>query len=177
MHRRIPSGRPFCRRPAAARGRYGGAVCAGRAGTGKWRGPQPPMGWNSWNTFGCNINETLIRQSVPGHGTVVYLVSGGTSTPPPGATTLVSAASGRCLDVPNSSTINGTQPVIWDCKGGANQRWTISGQIIHALGKCLDAPPNATTGSKVQIWRPRTRGKGVSACTGKGSSRWVSPSS
>ena len=23
----------------------------------------PPMGWNSWNTFGCNINETLIRQT------------------------------------------------------------------------------------------------------------------
>jgi alpha-galactosidase len=22
----------------------------------------PPMGWNSWNTFGCNIDETLIRQ-------------------------------------------------------------------------------------------------------------------
>ena len=22
----------------------------------------PPMGWNSWNKFGCNINETLIRQ-------------------------------------------------------------------------------------------------------------------
>ncbi|MBE1583389.1 alpha-galactosidase [Nonomuraea angiospora] len=22
----------------------------------------PPMGWNSWNTFGCNINETLIKQ-------------------------------------------------------------------------------------------------------------------
>ena len=22
----------------------------------------PPMGWNSWNTFGCNINEGLIRQ-------------------------------------------------------------------------------------------------------------------
>ncbi len=21
----------------------------------------PPMGWNSWNRFGCNINETLIR--------------------------------------------------------------------------------------------------------------------
>ena len=25
-------------------------------------GRTPPMGWNSWNTFGCNINETLIRQ-------------------------------------------------------------------------------------------------------------------
>ncbi|MFJ6793711.1 glycoside hydrolase family 27 protein [Streptomyces sp. NPDC091268] len=23
----------------------------------------PPMGWNTWNTFGCDINETLIRQS------------------------------------------------------------------------------------------------------------------
>ncbi|MEV0199805.1 cellulose binding domain-containing protein [Nonomuraea sp. NPDC050691] len=22
----------------------------------------PPMGWNSWNTFGCDINETLIKQ-------------------------------------------------------------------------------------------------------------------
>ncbi|GIF02123.1 glycoside hydrolase family 27 protein [Paractinoplanes rishiriensis] len=23
----------------------------------------PPMGWNTWNTFACNINETLIRQT------------------------------------------------------------------------------------------------------------------
>ena len=23
----------------------------------------PPMGWNSWNHFGCNIDETLIRQT------------------------------------------------------------------------------------------------------------------
>ncbi|WP_344681200.1 glycoside hydrolase family 27 protein [Saccharopolyspora taberi] len=23
----------------------------------------PPMGWNSWNTFGCNINEQLIRET------------------------------------------------------------------------------------------------------------------
>ena len=30
---------------------------------------------------------------------------------------LVSAASGRCLDVPGSNTANGTQPIIWDCNG------------------------------------------------------------
>ena len=24
--------------------------------------PTPPMGWNSWNKFGCNINEALVRQ-------------------------------------------------------------------------------------------------------------------
>jgi alpha-galactosidase len=23
----------------------------------------PPMGWNTWNTFGCNINEQLIREA------------------------------------------------------------------------------------------------------------------
>lgn len=23
----------------------------------------PPMGWNSWNTFGPNINEALIRET------------------------------------------------------------------------------------------------------------------
>ncbi|UQU68518.1 RICIN domain-containing protein [Couchioplanes caeruleus] len=94
-----------------------------------------------------------ISASVPGHGTVVYRVSGGgTGTPPAGTTTLVGAASGRCLDVPNSATANGTQPVIWDCNGGANQRWTQTGQTLQALGKCLDTPANATAGTKVQLW-------------------------
>ena len=23
----------------------------------------PPMGWNSWNKFGCNINEAIVRQA------------------------------------------------------------------------------------------------------------------
>lgn len=27
-------------------------------------GRTPPMGWNSWNKFGCNINETVIRNTV-----------------------------------------------------------------------------------------------------------------
>ncbi len=26
-------------------------------------GLTPPMGWNTWNKFACNINEDLIRQS------------------------------------------------------------------------------------------------------------------
>ncbi|MEV4141469.1 ricin-type beta-trefoil lectin domain protein [Dactylosporangium sp. NPDC049742] len=93
-----------------------------------------------------------ISASVPAHGTVVYRVSGGGTTTPPAGSTLVSAASGRCLDVPNSSTTNGTQPVIWDCSGGANQRWTVTGQTLQALGKCLDAPLGATAGAKAQLW-------------------------
>ncbi|MFA7564277.1 MAG: glycoside hydrolase family 27 protein, partial [Candidatus Neomarinimicrobiota bacterium] len=23
----------------------------------------PPMGWNSWNRFGCDVNEQLIRET------------------------------------------------------------------------------------------------------------------
>src|SRR5512146_1776749 len=25
--------------------------------------PTPPMGWNSWNKFGCNVSEQLIRET------------------------------------------------------------------------------------------------------------------
>jgi len=73
---------------------------------------------------------------------------GGTAT----GQALVGNASGRCLDVPNGSTANGTQPIIWDCSGGANQRWTINGGTLQAVGKCLDSPTNAAAGAKVQLW-------------------------
>ena len=23
----------------------------------------PPMGWNSWNTFACDINETVVKET------------------------------------------------------------------------------------------------------------------
>ena len=25
--------------------------------------PTPPMGWNSWNKFGCDVSEALIRET------------------------------------------------------------------------------------------------------------------
>jgi len=108
---------------------------------------------DAW-TNATSASTGTITASVPGHGTVVYRVSGGGTGNPPqnNTTTLVSAASGRCLDVPNSNTANGTQPVIWDCNGAANQRWTTSGQSIQALGKCLEAPANAAPGTKAQLW-------------------------
>ena len=43
--------------------------------------------------------------------------------PPTG--TLVAANSGRCLDATNVSSADGTPLQIWDCTGGANQRWTL----------------------------------------------------
>jgi alpha-galactosidase len=35
-------------------------VASGRAGADPLA-PTPPMGWNSWNKFGCNVSEKLIR--------------------------------------------------------------------------------------------------------------------
>ncbi|MEU9739017.1 ricin-type beta-trefoil lectin domain protein [Micromonospora chersina] len=118
---------------------------------------------DAW-TNATSTTGGAISASVPAHGTVVYRVSGGgtTTPPPPTSGALVSAASGRCLDVPQSNTANGTQPVIWDCNGGANQRWNISGDTLQALGKCLDAPLNATPGAKAQIWD----------CNGGANQRW-----
>jgi alpha-galactosidase len=101
--------------------------------------------------------SSAISASVPAHGTVVYRVSGGEIGEPevpeqPATSTLVSASSGRCLDLPNSATANGTQPVIWDCNGATNQQWSVSGQTLQALGKCLQSPSGATAGTKVEIW-------------------------
>lgn len=76
---------------------------------------------------------------------------------------LVASGSGRCLDVPNSNTTNGTQPIIWDCSGAANQRWTYDGQSIRSLGKCLDSPTGATTGARAQLWD----------CSGAANQRWA----
>jgi alpha-galactosidase len=27
-------------------------------------GLTPPMGWNSWNKFGCSINENIVKQTI-----------------------------------------------------------------------------------------------------------------
>jgi len=63
--------------------------------------------------------------------------------------------SGRCLDVPNVSTANGTQLQTYDCNGGSNQQWTYtsSRQLTVYGNKCLDAYGQGTTnGTKVVIW-------------------------
>jgi len=75
--------------------------------------------------------------------------------PPPPSGQLVAVQSGRCLDVPNVSTANGTQVEIWDCNGGANQQWTQpSSTVLQVYGnKCLEVSGQATAaGSKVAIF-------------------------
>ena len=60
---------------------------------------------------------------------------------------IVGQQSGRCIDVPGSSTANGTQVQLWDCHGGTNQRWTYtaSRQLMVYGNKCLDANGQGTS--------------------------------
>jgi lysophospholipase L1-like esterase len=81
---------------------------------------------------------------------------------PSSGNALAGAASGRCLDVPGGNTANGTQPIIWDCSGAANQQWAYDGQTLRSLGRCLDSPTGATSGAKVQLWD----------CSGAANQRW-----
>ncbi|GIH03057.1 hypothetical protein Rhe02_11240 [Rhizocola hellebori] len=78
---------------------------------------------------------------------------------------LAGVQSGRCLDVPGSSTTNGTQLQLWDCHGGTNQRWTYtsSRQLMVYGNKCLDANNQGTAnGTAVVIWD----------CNGQANQQW-----
>lgn len=94
-----------------------------------------------------------LSASVPGHAAAMYTVTGSGST---GASfALKGTQSGRCLDVPNSATANGTAPTLWDCNGGANQKWssTSAGELRGNGNKCLDVIGGATAnGTGIVIW-------------------------
>jgi poly(3-hydroxybutyrate) depolymerase len=73
---------------------------------------------------------------------------------PPNPTTfrLRGESSGRCLDVNGASSANGAQMIVWDCHTNANQQFSQNAQALQVMGKCLDAPTNATSGTRIQIW-------------------------
>jgi poly(3-hydroxybutyrate) depolymerase len=76
----------------------------------------------------------------------------GDTTPNPTTFRLRGESSGRCLDVTGASSANGAQMIVWDCHTNGNQQFAQNGQAVQVLGKCLDAPNNATSGARVQIW-------------------------
>ncbi|AVT28359.1 alpha-galactosidase [Plantactinospora sp. BC1] len=117
---------------------------------------------DAW-TNATSTTSGSISANVPAHGTVVYRVSGGGTTEPPATFRLRSESSGRCLDVDNGGTANGTTMLVWDCHTGANQQFSQSGQSLQVLGKCLDIPTNATAGTPAQLWD----------CNGGANQRWT----
>ncbi|WP_405143152.1 ricin-type beta-trefoil lectin domain protein [Sphaerisporangium sp. NBC_01403] len=82
------------------------------------------------------------------------------------AAPLVSAASGRCLDVKGNVDTAGTTLDIWDCSGQANQafEFTSAGELRTLNGtRCVDAYGNQTApGTQVIIW----------SCNGQANQKW-----
>ncbi|GAA5051528.1 poly(hydroxyalkanoate) depolymerase family esterase [Thermocatellispora tengchongensis] len=76
-----------------------------------------------------------------------------TVTPGDGAGQIRGVGSGRCLDVPNAATADGTPVQLWDCHGQSNQQWTVTpaGEIRVYGNKCLDAGGNGN-GARIQIY-------------------------
>ncbi|MGW0499318.1 ThuA domain-containing protein [Streptomyces sp. NPDC003007] len=83
--------------------------------------------------------------------------------PTPGAGPVVGLA-GKCLDVRNGGSADGTAVQISSCTGSAGQRWTVTpGSTVKALGKCLDVSGNSTAdGARVQLW----------SCNGGANQNW-----
>ncbi|WP_228927238.1 endo-1,4-beta-xylanase [Streptomyces sp. DH7] len=84
---------------------------------------------------------------------VLDALNGGSSTPPTGSGEIKGIGSGRCLDVPNASTTDGTQLQLWDCNSSTGQQWasTAAGELRVHGNKCLDAAGTGN-GAKVQIY-------------------------
>ncbi|MFD5536398.1 endo-1,4-beta-xylanase [Streptomyces sp. NPDC127079] len=92
----------------------------------------------------------------PAYTAVLNALNGGSTTPPPptgGGGQIKGVGSGRCLDVPNASTTDGTQVQLWDCNSATNQQWTVTdaGELRVYGNKCLDAAGTGN-GTKVQIY-------------------------
>ncbi|MEV4756478.1 ThuA domain-containing protein [Micromonospora sp. NPDC049559] len=130
-------------------------------------------GWESY----ANVSTTLsgvpsgtqnVYLTFTGNGTGLFdvddftLVRGtGGGTPGTGP---VKGLAGKCLDVDNGGTADGTQVQIWTCTGAARQTWTVTGQTLRALGKCLDVSGSGTAdGTKIQLW----------TCNGTGAQNWA----
>jgi len=121
--------------------------------------------------------QHTLRVRVVGNGAValdraiVVSAAPAVVAPPPPPTgggqqgAIVGAQSGRCVDVPNSTTVDGTQVQLWDCNSASNQRWThtASRQLMVYGNKCLDAFGQGTTnGTMAVIW----------ACNGGINQQW-----
>lgn len=61
---------------------------------------------------------------------------------------------GKCIDLTNGSTSNGTKLQSWDCaSGNTNQSWLVADGAIKLGSKCIDVVDGSTqNGTQLQIW-------------------------
>ena len=72
---------------------------------------------------------------------------------------------GKCLDVDNGNTADGTSVQLFQCNGTNAQKWSyVKGELRGLAGKCLDVDNGDTNdGTRVQIYE----------CNGTNAQSWV----
>ncbi|OWV07418.1 glycosyl hydrolase [Micromonospora wenchangensis] len=131
-------------------------------------------GWDVFTTVtgtvsGAPTGTTTLYLTFAGGSGLLYdldafTLNTGTGPPPTNGTGPIRGLGGKCLDVRNAATADGTQVQILTCNGGAGQTWTVTPNgPIKALGKCLDVNGGGTAnGTKIQLW----------SCTGGSPQVW-----
>ncbi|SDI16624.1 hexosaminidase [Actinokineospora alba] len=130
------------------------------------------VGWSPWSTHNWDAFRLRLAAQGPRWSAMGIDYYPSTQIPWPStgsAKSLVGQASGRCLDIPASNMANGTQPALWDCHGGANQKWTHTTAselraTVNGVTKCLDVNGGSTAdGAVILLWD----------CHGGGNQKWT----
>ncbi|WP_245814904.1 RICIN domain-containing protein [Cystobacter ferrugineus] len=126
-----------------------------------------PDGRVSITIVSHSSDKATVRVTFPGGGSGTNTCSDGTlpggGTPPgpqPGSIVrLVAKHSGKCLDVPNSSTASGTALQQWGCNGTNAQAFRLQAatggfNLVNVnSGKCVDVSNSSTAdGATIQQW-------------------------
>ncbi|GIJ49296.1 glycosyl hydrolase [Virgisporangium aliadipatigenens] len=123
----------------------------------------PTGSWETFTTVAAPIS------GAPAGTTSLYLTFAGTGTGAlfdldsfllrTGSAGPVVGFAGKCLDVRDGATADGTQIQLYTCNYSSAQHWSRDGQTLRAFGKCLDISGAGTAdGTKVQLYTCNTSG-------------------
>ena len=103
----------------------------------------------------------MLYADFPGKGLIQAIINSNPLT----VGVLKGVGAGRCIDAHDGRLTDGTPAVLWDCNGGATQRWQFDGAHFIVFGtKCLTVSDGYTdSGTPVQI----------SSCNGSFAQMWM----